>query len=222
MKYIKLLLVPMLFVSLAFMNVGGCGGSSGDNGGGTVQPTNPPPTNPPPTNPPPTDPPPTQPPPECSAPPLTQDYGDLGVFFVDAVNAVLIGMTSTGDGVAITLSDIPDSGAIIGAGADVLSDNFCDIFFALIGSDTRDASGTCIRSNIGQTFAVNDFEVSGIPLGVDLTGECFEVVSLAGQSIEQATRNLAIDMVQRGETEDLGSDQYNIADFADEIFNVQQ
>lgn len=223
MRYVKFLIVPLLFVSLAFMNVGGCG-SSGNGGGGQPTdppPTQPPPTDPPPTNPPPTDPPPTNPPPECSAPPLTEDYGDMGVFFVDSVHSVLIGMTSDGNQVAITLSDIPDSGALIGAGANVLSENFCDIFIALVDGVSADAGGTCIRSNIGQTFALNDFDLAGIPLGVDLTGQCFDVVTLSGQSIEQATRNFALDMVERGETEDFDSDQSRIADFLDEILNPQ-
>ena len=39
MRYVKFLIVPLLFVSLAFMNIGGCGSS----GGGGGQPTNPPP-----------------------------------------------------------------------------------------------------------------------------------------------------------------------------------
>ena len=56
MKYVKFLVVPLLYVALAFMNIGGCGGGGGGNGGngGNGQPTQPPPTNPPPTNPPPT------------------------------------------------------------------------------------------------------------------------------------------------------------------------
>jgi len=52
MKYVKFLVVPLLYVALAFMIIGGCGGSSG--GGGNGQPTQPPPTQPPPTQPPPT------------------------------------------------------------------------------------------------------------------------------------------------------------------------
>ena len=98
MKYIKFLVVPLLFVTLAFMNIGGCGSSGGgsDSGcciveedvcfdntnqtecdflGGDLEKGRscnsfPICGSPPPTNPPPTNPPPTNPPP--TNPPPTQ------------------------------------------------------------------------------------------------------------------------------------------------------
>ena len=38
MRYVKFLLVPMLFISLTFMNIGGCG-VSGRGGGQPTKPT---------------------------------------------------------------------------------------------------------------------------------------------------------------------------------------
>ena len=92
MKYVKFLVIPLLFVALAFMNIGGCGGSSGGN----FQPTNPPPTQPPPT----------QPPSQCQVPALDTDFSDLLFLFIDAPNNILIGVTSLGTDVIIVLADI--------------------------------------------------------------------------------------------------------------------
>jgi len=76
MKYIKFLLVPMLFVSLAFMNIGGCGGSSGGGGGAN-----------------------------CQMPALTTNFSDTGYFFTEQGTDVIIGVTSTGLQVAIVVSN---------------------------------------------------------------------------------------------------------------------
>ena len=53
---------------------------------------------------------PTPTPPVCQSPPLNTDFSDIGVFFVDSVNQILIGVSSNGDVATIVLTDIPDSG----------------------------------------------------------------------------------------------------------------
>jgi len=77
MRYVNFLLVPMLFVSFAFINIGGCAGS--DGGGSNVTPTDPPPSNtPPPTDPRPTDPP---TPTAYQIPALNTNFSDEGYSF---------------------------------------------------------------------------------------------------------------------------------------------
>lgn len=176
---VKSFMFSLLALFILVGMYGGCG-SSGD--GNNPPPTNPPPTNapptdPPPTNPPPTDPPPTQPPSQCQLPPLNTDFSDLGFFFIDDFTNVLIGVTSTGNDVVMTLSDIPDSGALLGIFGGVASSDTCLIDTLVIDDLLFPASGLCVRSNNGSTFSVLDFESLGVEL-VDVIGECDTVVPL--------------------------------------------
>ena len=189
MKYIKFLLVPMLFVSLAFMNVGGCGGSG--NGGGN-QPTNPPPTNvpptdPPPTNPPPTDPPPTNPPPTdppptgtCQMPSLETDFSNELYLFIDSVQGIGMGVTSTGEETITVLVDT--FGTVVTAIADVISPFACVIEAALINDLLFNATGICGRSDDATLFLVADFFVGTVEIIEITIGECESVEPIPSTS----------------------------------------
>ncbi|GJM17628.1 MAG: hypothetical protein DHS20C13_29550 [Thermodesulfobacteriota bacterium] len=174
-SFVKSLMFSFLALFILVGMYGGCGSSGGGN---NPPPTNPPPTNPPPTDPPPTNPPPTQPPPsECQIPSLNTDFSDVGYFFVDDFTNILIGVTSTGNDVVMTLSDIPDSGAILGIFGGVTSADTCLIDTLVIDDLLFPASGLCVRSNNGATFSVLDFESLGVEL-VDVIGQCDTVVPL--------------------------------------------
>lgn len=116
MRYIKFLLVPMLFGSLAFMNIGGCGGSGGggNNGGGGGL---------------------------CQMPRLTNDFSDRAYFFVDVIRDLDLGVTSTSDVVFFTISDV-DGLAFV---ADVVSDNDCVVTGVTDGEFVLPATGICER-----------------------------------------------------------------------------
>ncbi len=177
----------------------------------------PPPTNPPPTNPPPTNPPPTNPPSQCQAPPLNTDFSDIGVFFVDAINAVLIGLTSDGENVALTLSDIPDSGAVIGLGATAQGENLCDIFTALVLDIFVDASGECVRLDNGEMLEVNDLVVFDIPAPSDLSGDCEDIVPLDTADLNEVRHMVIEKMEANGRVRSLDKGQTNILDFVEDI-----
>ncbi len=202
---------------------GGCGSSGGGN---NPQPTNPPPTNAPPTDPPPTNPPPTQPPSECQIPPLNADFSDLGFFFIDDFNNILIGVTSTGNDVVMTLSDIPDSGAIIGIFGGVVSSDTCLIDTLIVEDVQFPATGLCVRSNSGSTFSVLDFQSLGVQL-VDVIGQCDTVVplgtsqfSLEQNLIDTASR-LAIEMNTEGALRNSETEQEESA-MSDFMFDLEE
>ncbi len=162
--------------------------------------------------PPPTNSPPTQ----CQAPPLNTDFSDTGYFFVDANNAVLIGLTSDGENVALTLSDIPDSGAVIGLGASAQGENMCDIFTALILDVFSDASGECVRLENGEMLEVNDLVVADIPFGIDLSGDCEDVVPFVTADLNEA-RNMIIDKMKAKGVKSLNIGKKNIFNFAENL-----
>ncbi len=121
MRYVKFLLVPMLFISFTFMNIGGFGGCGG-------QPTNPPPTGTPPTN---------QPPSAYQIPALNTNFSDEGCFFFDDFTGFTIGVTSDGADVAIVIID--STGTSIGAIAFPLDSFACIIDIGVIGKAAFDA-----------------------------------------------------------------------------------
>ncbi len=243
MNYVRLLGIVVLFVLVGLGTVGGCGSSGGGGGGegccvigpdACVDGTNqaecdllggmltkgvlcgaipecgfdPPPTDPPPTNPPPT---------QCQAPPLNTDFSDTGYFFIDAINAVLIGLTSDGENVALTLSDIPDSGAVIGLGASAQGENICNIFTALVLELFVDASGECVRLENGEMLEVNDLVVADIPLGTDLSGDCNDVVPIDTADLNEA-RNIVLEkMKAEGRVRTLDEGQTNILDMVEDL-----
>lgn len=193
MKYIKFILVPLLFVSLAFMNIGGCGGSDGNNND-TVQPTNPPPTATPPTAPPATPapptappatpPPPTDPPPTsgaCQIPALDTDFSTEGYFFFDPFTGFTIGVTSTGEDVVIVIID--SVGDSVGAGAFPISAFACIIDVGIIGEATFAASGLCGRSDDATLFLIADFFIGSVEIVNATLGECFAVRPLGTSSV---------------------------------------
>jgi hypothetical protein len=214
---LRYLMLSSVVVVMLLGIYGGCGSSGG--GGNNPPPTNPPPTNPPPTNPPPTQPPPTNPPTQCQAPPLNTNFSDTAFFFIDAVNAILVGLTSTGTDVVMTLSDIPDSGAIIGLFGGNVTTNTCLIDTAVILDVLFPATGQCVRSNNGSTFAVLNFQSLGVQL-VDVIGQCDTVAPLgvtAQRSLEEelvdASISIAIELSELGVLRGSELEQSNILDF---------
>ncbi len=126
-------------------------------------------------------------PPICQSPPLTTNFSNLGVFFVDPVNAVLIGLSSDGFNVVMVLTDIPFNGAAIGIFAFPTSSTHCIVDAAVADLDEDgsfndeiivNATGTCDLLLNRTYFLLDNFVFAGIPLGVDLTGECSEILPL--------------------------------------------
>jgi len=220
--FLRYLMFSFLVVFVLVGMYGGCGSSGGGN---NPPPTNPPPTNPPPTDPPPTNPPPTQPPSKCQLPSLNTDFSDFGFFFIDDFNNTLIGVTSTGSDVVMTLSDIPDSGAIIGIFGGVVSSETCLIDTLVVEGVFFPATGLCVRSNNGSTFSVLDFQSLGVQL-VDVVGECDTVVPLntAQFSLEEnlidTSSRLAIELNEEGtlRNSDPDQDEEIISDY---IFDLE-
>ena len=85
MRLFKLFSIFVLFVFIALGTVGGCGGSGGGGGDGDGPP----------------------PPGACQMPALNTDFSALLYLFIDGPNNILVGITSTGEIVAIAAADIP-------------------------------------------------------------------------------------------------------------------
>jgi hypothetical protein len=168
MKYIKFLLVPMLFVSLAFMNIGGCGGSSGGGGGGGAN---------------------------CQMPALTTNFSDTGYFFTEQGTDVIIGVTSTGLQVAIVVSNFfPETPEIgdLNFIADVVDSDTCDITTQVFFNPDIEvgAGGICLRQNIGEVFRINDLISLGNNLGDITTNREFVADLTTASDINTATREM--------------------------------
>jgi len=163
---------------------------------------------------------PPPPPSGCQSPPLNTDFSDRGYFFVDSVNAILIGLTSDGENVVLTLSDIPDSGAIIGIGATAVSGNECDISVATFNNiDFFAASGTCLRLQNGEMLQVNNFIVAGNPLGVNPRGECDQLVFFKTESasLNEETKKMVKEFEASGRTRGLDTSQTHVLDLVKEL-----
>jgi len=215
-KFFRYLTLSFVVTVMLLGIYGGCGSSGG---GGN---------NPPSTNPPPTQPPPTNPPTQCQAPPLNTDFSDTAFFFIDAVNAILVGLTSTGTDVVMTLSDIPDSGAIIGLFGGNVTANTCQIDTLIVDDVLFPATGQCVRSNNGFTFAVLNLQSLGVQL-VDVTGQCDIVTPLnstAQRSVEEelvdASINLAIELSELGVLRGSELEQSNVLDFLLDLEELSQ
>jgi len=170
--------LSLVFVAVASFVVIGCDGGGGDTGGGGSNDGGV----------------------ACKSPPLNtnfsgftasnslrQEADGIAVFFVDSINSVLIGMTSSGDEVAILMSDIPFSGVFVGAGGIPVSETICDIILGLIDVDgdldftnvlLLPATGECRLEEDFSIFALDDFVIFDVPLGFNLRGECDEIVPL--------------------------------------------
>jgi len=194
MKYVKFLVVPLIFVTLAFMNIGGCG-SSGGGGADT----------------------------ECQVPALDTDFSDLLFFFIDVPNNILIGVTSTGEEVIMVIADIIIDPIIIGLFATPIGPNLAIIDTAIIEDLLFLATGDAVRVDNGSVFQIIDLIIAGIPLGVDLEGEC-DSVELIVLSSTETLRNVLLNMKTRGLLEEDGSgDSANhIKNFADKLLPPQE
>ena len=157
-------------------------------------------------------------PPQCQVPALDTDFSNLLFLFIDESNNVLIGVTSIGTDVIITLADIEIDPAIISLFAIPISPNLAAIDSALVLETLLEATGDAVRVDNGSVFQINDLIVLDIPLGNDLEGECDSVEPIVTSSTE-TLRNVMLDMKIRGLLEEDGSvDSSNhILNFVDEL-----
>jgi len=130
----------------------------------------------------------------CQSPPLNTDFSDIGVFFVDLINAVLIGITSNGEVVTILLSDIPDSGVTLGLLGIPISATVCEIMLGTFDllETSFGATGECRLEENSTVFVIEDLFLVGIPFGEDFRGECFAIASFAAQSESLNSLNKAM------------------------------
>jgi Ca2+-binding RTX toxin-like protein len=125
------------------------------------------------------------PPPSCQSPPLNTNFSNLGIFFLDSVHQILMGLTSDGSNVAIVLTDI--SGALVGALGFPTSGTQCIIDAGIADLDgdgslsdefLLSASGNCILQLSRTQLALNNFVLLGVPLGINVVGQCTDVAVL--------------------------------------------
>ncbi|MEE9238054.1 MAG: hypothetical protein V3U58_00675 [Thermodesulfobacteriota bacterium] len=137
----------------------------------------------------------------CQSPPLNIDFSSIAVIFIDTVNSTLIIMSSDGEVVGIVLADIPDSGVLLALEGNVLSSTVCDIILSQFIEDgilfpILGATGQCRLENNFTVFAIEDLSVLGIPLGVDLRGECDEIVSL-DETVSSGARSESLNSLNK-------------------------
>ncbi len=155
---------------------------------------------------------------------------------------MLIGITSDGETVAILLSDIPFSGAFIGVVGIPLSATVCDIIAGLVDVDgdldftdelLLAATGECRLENMFSEFVLEDLVIFGVPLGVDLRGECDEVVPLneANNNLNVLSNIMMNKLDEMADSSDLSTkekrsselvDEYIIFDFYEDILQSQE
>ncbi|MEW6146188.1 MAG: calcium-binding protein [Thermodesulfobacteriota bacterium] len=129
----------------------------------------------------------------CQSPPLTTNFSNIGVFFVDPFNAILVGLTSNGFDVSLVLTDIPFNGAILGLGAFATSSTHCIVDFGVFDTDFDgslldelifNASGICDLVVNRTVIFVDNVVVAGEPLGFNITGECSDIVFLSTTAVK--------------------------------------
>ncbi|HVY54238.1 MAG TPA: calcium-binding protein [Thermodesulfobacteriota bacterium] len=128
----------------------------------------------------------------CQSLPLTSNFSNLGVFFVDPVHSVLVALTSDGLNVVMLLTSIPFNGTLIGAFGFPTSSTHCIVDFGVVDLDEDgdlldelllDASGTCDLLSNRTVFSLNNFSILDVPLGVNIVGQCSEIVVLNTASL---------------------------------------
>ncbi|MCA9809201.1 MAG: hypothetical protein KC473_02600 [Candidatus Dadabacteria bacterium] len=213
MRILRVLAVSLLFVFTGIGIIGGCGGG----GGGGGQPTDAPPTTPP-TAPPTTPPtaPPTAPPTECLVPPLNTNFSNTLYFFVDETTNIAMGITSDGEEVLIAASDIIPDPTIFLISAIPVSSDVALVDFTLVDDILFDASGDVVRLDNGAVLQLNDFIAGGVPLGVDVEGECDSFEPLDTSSLS-SVRQFVNDFAQTKGLSDSGVDI--MEDFAFDVLN---
>jgi len=164
-----------LVVLVALGNMGGCGGGDDDASLGVgIGPG-------------------SSPTPEpvaqgCASPPLNTNFSNQLITFFDTLNLVTMGLTSTGTIADIFLADLGQP-AMLDVGGAVVSATECNVFAAIAdlnsnGSFLDDpilpASGTCDLLNDNTTLEVDNLVVNGVALGVQLEGDCQQVITVTG------------------------------------------
>lgn len=161
MSAFRLIAFSALFL-LSFGIVGGCGDTNiiidetfptDDGGGGSGNPA------------------------VCQIPPLNTNFSNEIYFFLDSNNGFVIGATSTGSIVTITVTTSPGNftrtfrGSTFGEDVD----DACDIFREIFADGDQQAAGLCGRSLNGSIFTL--FVDNNDPSFLNIRGECFTVVS---------------------------------------------
>ena len=120
----------------------------------------------------------------CQSPPLNSNFSNLGVYFVDSVNSVLIGLSSDGFNVVMVLTDIPFNGAAIGIFAFETSQTHCIVDAGVADLDMDgsfdndpifEATGACDLLMSRTYLLLDNLVIGGVPLGADVTGQCSEI-----------------------------------------------
>jgi len=178
----------------------------------------------------------------CQSPPLTTNFSNLGVFFVDSFNAILVGLTSNGFDVLLVLTDIPFSGVVLGLDAFATSQTHCIVDLAAFDTDLDGnfndelvfgASGICDLVFNRTVLFLDNVVVAGEPLGFNITGECSEVVLLnttaakgerasveeMSAALMEGMSSLAEEMTEdiRNESADTGGDTALLKDFMNNL-----
>ena len=132
-------------------------------------------------------------------------------------------LVRAGEDVIIVIADIVVDPAIIGLFAIPIGPNLAIIDAAVILEILANATGDAVRVDNGSVFQIIDLIIAGIPLGVDLEGECDSVEPIVTSSTE-TLRNVLLNMKTRGVLEEDGSgDSSNhIINFADELLPPQE
>jgi Ca2+-binding RTX toxin-like protein len=123
--------------------------------------------------------------PICQSPPLTTNFSNRGVYFVDSFNAILVGITSNGFDVAMVLSDIPFNGALLAVAAFPTSQTHCIVYEGAFDTDFDgsfsdeiifNATGFCDLPFNRTVLFLDNLVLAGEPLGFNITGECSEII----------------------------------------------
>jgi len=174
----------------------------------------------------------------CQSPPLTTNFSNLGVVYIDTFNAILVALTSNGFDVAMVLTDIPFNGAILGLGAFATSSTHCIVDFGVFDTDfdgslqdefSFNATGICDLVFNRTVLFLDNVVLAGEPLGFNITGECSEVVPLSTTAVKgerpsvedmtsalkEGMSALAEEMTEdvRNESGDAGDDGGQLKDF---------
>jgi len=139
----------------------------------------------------------------CQMPPLTNNFSNEIYFFLDSDTGFVVGVSSTGRIVSITITAPPGSFGTKSYRANTLgedSEDFCDIFREIFADGDQGADGSCSRQSNGSRFVV--FVDNNNPLFFNITGDCFTVVSpvspVGTSDIQLEADRIFNDMVDAG------------------------